>query len=118
MGGSSRRPRILSAVLALSREGIDRWKLCSCIGLILLDLKRKTEQEMEFAPMTKVCLCPDCDHEIHLISKPKIGMRLICACCNTVLRVIKSDPLKLDWEFVEPLEGARRTFVESTCSEG
>jgi len=63
------------------------------------------DQAAEESAMSTVSQCPDCDYEMHFVSKPDRSIRVTCPRCMSVLRVIKLEPLLLDWDFVEPLEG-------------
>lgn len=46
--------------------------------------------------------CPDCDEEITLDRKPKIGQRVTCPNCEIALEVIETEPLELDWAYDGP----------------
>jgi hypothetical protein len=49
-------------------------------------------------------ICPECDAKVPVESEPKIGHRVMCRSCKSILTVIRLTPLALDWAFVEPLE--------------
>jgi len=49
-------------------------------------------------------MCPECDALVHFTSMPEIGHRLVCPDCRSRLIVLSSNPIKLDWAFVEPIE--------------
>ena len=49
-------------------------------------------------------ICPECDAKVVVEFEPKIGHRVICRSCKSVLTVIRLMPLELDWAFVEPFE--------------
>jgi lysine biosynthesis protein LysW len=49
-------------------------------------------------------ICPECDASIHFEHQPKIGQRVRCSQCNSILSVIRLMPLELDWAFIEPFE--------------
>jgi len=48
-------------------------------------------------------ICPECDALIRFTSMPKTGHRSVCPHCRSRLIVISSNPIKLDWAFVEPI---------------
>lgn len=43
--------------------------------------------------------CIDCDEQITLNARPKLGQRIVCPHCGTELEVIGLDPLELDWAY-------------------
>lgn len=47
--------------------------------------------------------CPDCDSRIKLKS-PRLGQKVTCHACGTVLEVVNTSPLELDWTFDEGFE--------------
>jgi uncharacterized paraquat-inducible protein A len=49
-------------------------------------------------------MCPECDALIRFTSMPKTGHRVVCPNCRSMLIVISSHPIKLDWAFVEPID--------------
>lgn len=46
--------------------------------------------------------CPDCDEEINLGRKARIGQRVTCPNCESALEVIETDPPELDWAYDDP----------------
>jgi hypothetical protein len=50
--------------------------------------------------------CPECDAEVQFMSEPRVGQRVICQACHSMLRVIRDYPIELDWAFIEPFEGS------------
>lgn len=53
--------------------------------------------------MTKAA-CPECDAKVLFSTAPKLGQRVCCAECRTMLKVILLTPLELDYAFVEPFQ--------------
>ena len=49
-------------------------------------------------------ICPECDAKVHFEHQPKIGQRVLCSKCKSILAVIRLVPLELDWAFIEPFE--------------
>jgi lysine biosynthesis protein LysW len=49
-------------------------------------------------------ICPECDAKIHFTQQPRIGQRVLCSKCKSMLSVIRLMPLELDWAFIEPFE--------------
>lgn len=49
-------------------------------------------------------ICPECDAKIIIELEPKIGRRVMCKRCKSILAVIRLAPLELDWAFVESFE--------------
>ncbi len=49
-------------------------------------------------------LCPECDAAVHFTSLPDLGCRVTCLNCHSMLVVINSHPIELDWAFVEPID--------------
>jgi len=47
--------------------------------------------------------CPDCDSRIK-IKAPRLGQKVTCHACGTVLEVVDTSPLELDWAFDEGLD--------------
>jgi lysine biosynthesis protein LysW len=43
--------------------------------------------------------CPDCDSEIDVGRKPRIGSRVTCPECGFVSEIIDIDPVELDWPY-------------------
>ncbi|KPK92152.1 MAG: hypothetical protein AMJ88_11715 [Anaerolineae bacterium SM23_ 63] len=50
--------------------------------------------------------CPECDHDVLMETTPSVGDRVICSSCKTILVVLQSSPVLLDWAFIDPIEGA------------
>jgi lysine biosynthesis protein LysW len=48
--------------------------------------------------MQKV-FCIDCDEQITLNARAKLGQRIVCPHCGTDLEVIGVDPIELDWAY-------------------
>ncbi|MGD8632249.1 MAG: hypothetical protein PVF85_01685 [Anaerolineales bacterium] len=48
-------------------------------------------------------VCPECDGEVCFPFSPVIDQRIRCAFCGSDLVVIRTNPIVLDWAFVEPL---------------
>lgn len=51
-------------------------------------------------------VCPECDHDVLMETTPNVGERVICSSCKTILVVIRSSPVQLDWAFIDPIEGS------------
>ena len=51
-------------------------------------------------------ICPECDADVQFTSMPKVGHRLVCPTCNSVLTVISQHPIDLDWAFMEPFKAS------------
>ena len=51
-------------------------------------------------------ICPECDASVQFTSVPKVGHRLVCPTCNSVLAVISQRPIGLDWAFIEPFNAS------------
>jgi hypothetical protein len=49
-------------------------------------------------------ICPECDAKVYFECQPKIGQRVLCSKCKSILAVIRLMPLELDWAFIEPFE--------------
>jgi hypothetical protein len=49
-------------------------------------------------------ICPECDTKVYFERQPKIGERVLCRKCKSILAVIRLMPLELDWAFVEPFD--------------
>lgn len=41
--------------------------------------------------------CVECDEEITIGRRPRLGMKVICGYCGAHLEVVSLDPLELDW---------------------
>ncbi len=51
-------------------------------------------------------VCPECDADVRFTSMPKVGQRLTCSTCYSVLTVIDQHPIELDWAFLKPFEAS------------
>lgn len=49
-------------------------------------------------------MCPECDAKVLVELEPKIGQRVMCRSCKSILTIIRLMPLELDWAFIEPFE--------------
>jgi hypothetical protein len=49
-------------------------------------------------------MCPECDAKVAVELEPKIGHRVICRSCKSILTIIRLTPLELDWAFIESFE--------------
>lgn len=58
---------------------------------------------MSFSNKKEVGFCPDCDSRIKLKS-PRLGQKVTCHTCGTVLEIIGTSPVELDWAFDEGLD--------------
>ena len=52
--------------------------------------------------MTKV-ICPECDAKVVFSAAPKLGQRVRCGNCRTMLKVISLATFELEYAFIEPL---------------
>jgi|YNPNPStandDraft_1061719.scaffolds.fasta_scaffold02692_2 alpha-aminoadipate carrier protein LysW len=48
-------------------------------------------------------VCPECDEDILIPGKVRLGQRLSCERCGAQLEVVGLDPIELDWAY-EPAE--------------
>lgn len=48
-------------------------------------------------------VCPECDEDILIPGKVRLGQRLVCERCGAQLEVVDLDPIELDWAY-EPAE--------------
>jgi len=46
-------------------------------------------------------VCPECEAEIVIETKPAVGQQVTCPHCTAGLEVVHLSPLELDWAFVE-----------------
>lgn len=46
-----------------------------------------------------VAICPDCEEDVHLKGKIKLGMKVTCPNCGANLEVVETVPLELDWVY-------------------
>jgi lysine biosynthesis protein LysW len=46
-------------------------------------------------------VCPECEAEIVIETKPTVGQLVSCPHCTAGLEVVNLSPLELDWAFVE-----------------
>jgi DNA-directed RNA polymerase subunit RPC12/RpoP len=46
--------------------------------------------------------CLDCDHEINLSVRFKVGEKIKCPNCSVKLEIINVDPAQLDWVYEGP----------------
>ena len=53
---------------------------------------------MKVAAQTVITSCPDCGEKIDLGPRPKEGQVVTCPECWAYLKVVKLNPLKLDWD--------------------
>jgi lysine biosynthesis protein LysW len=51
---------------------------------------------------TQVAPCPDCKQKIELWPLLKVGEELLCPYCGAELEVVSTDPVELDWAYLEP----------------
>lgn len=59
--------------------------------------------------MQNSTICPECDAEVRLSNTPFIDQRTLCPRCGSDLIVIRTNPLVLDWAFVESLSRPERS---------
>ena len=43
--------------------------------------------------------CPNCDQLVQVNPKPRIGQKVECKFCKTMLEVSWLDPIELDWPY-------------------
>jgi lysine biosynthesis protein LysW len=41
--------------------------------------------------------CIECDEELELAGRPRLGQMLICTSCRARLEVVSTNPLEVDW---------------------
>jgi lysine biosynthesis protein LysW len=44
-----------------------------------------------------VATCVECDEEIELPGRPRLGQKFICYSCGTRLEVVSVNPVEVDW---------------------
>jgi alpha-aminoadipate/glutamate carrier protein LysW len=44
-------------------------------------------------------VCPECDEDIRIPGKPRLGQRVSCQHCGAQLELVELDPLELDWVY-------------------
>jgi hypothetical protein len=47
--------------------------------------------------------CLDCEHEIYLGSRPRVGQKVTCPNCEVKLEIINVEPLEFDWVYEGPV---------------
>ena len=52
-------------------------------------------------------LCPECDQLLTFTYQPALCEPVGCHSCGSPLRVLRVDPLKLDWAYQEPFDRTR-----------
>ncbi len=62
-------------------------------------------------------VCPDCDEDVRIPPRPRIGQRVICQRCGAKLEVIEVDPIELDWAYDEEDEEEDEGFLEEEEEE-
>ena len=59
---------------------------------------------MESKPKRVAAECPDCGETVTLRGPVRVGQRVTCPHCESVLEVVESDPVELDWAYDEDLD--------------
>jgi lysine biosynthesis protein LysW len=52
--------------------------------------------------------CPSCGGNVTIPGTPKMGQRVRCRSCDSILEVVWLDPIELDW----PIEDFEEEFIE------
>jgi len=56
---------------------------------------------VESKPKRVAAECPDCGEKVTLRGTVTLGQRVTCPHCESVLEVVESDPVELDWAYDE-----------------
>lgn len=48
-----------------------------------------------------VATCVECDEEITIGGRPRLGQKVICSNCSARLEVVNISPLEVDWAYEE-----------------
>lgn len=60
-----------------------------------------------------LAVCPECDEDIHIPGRPRVGYKVACHRCAAQLQVVDLEPLELDWALDDDeLEGEEEDEVE------
>ena len=46
-----------------------------------------------------VANCIECDAEIALSDRPRLGQKLVCPHCHAQLEIVSTNPVELDWAY-------------------
>ncbi|HMN27931.1 MAG TPA: hypothetical protein PKE45_07225 [Caldilineaceae bacterium] len=56
--------------------------------------------------------CIECDEEIAISGRPRLGMKVVCAHCGAQLEVVNLAPLEVDWAYEDDDEDDDDTWGE------
>jgi lysine biosynthesis protein LysW len=46
-----------------------------------------------------VATCVECDEEIAISGRPRLGAKVICSQCGARLEIVNTSPVELDWAY-------------------
>lgn len=56
-------------------------------------------------------VCPACDEDIHLPTRPRMSSILFCPSCEVELQVVSTNPLELDWHIDDEDDDEEEGYV-------
>ncbi len=64
-----------------------------------------------------IAFCLDCEYKINLGAHPAEGQKVTCSNCGAELEIISSEPLELDWAYLEPAESEEDWYWDEDWDE-